>query len=91
LTYIEAAANGLPLLCRQDPCLCEVVKDGVNGYEYTSEEEFLKRLDSILENAEWRKVAGEQSEKIAEGFDKEHYVDSVEDIYETVQHKIELL
>lgn len=24
LTYVEAAANGLPLLCRRDPCLDEV-------------------------------------------------------------------
>ena len=87
LTYIEAAANGLPLLCRQDPCLREVVKDGVNGYEYTSEEEFLKCLETILKNAAWREFAGRQSEKIAETFDKGHYVESVENIYETVQHK----
>ena len=35
LTYIEAAANGLPLLCRKDDCLSGVIKEGVNGYEYT--------------------------------------------------------
>ena len=33
LTYIEAAANGLPLLCRQDLCLKDVIAQGENGYE----------------------------------------------------------
>lgn len=84
LTYIEAAANGLPLLCRRDPCLTDVIKDGVNGYEYTTQEEFLSYLNEILTNPEWRKMAGEQSEKIAESFDKEHFVESIEDIYEEI-------
>ena len=84
LTYIEAAANGLPLLCRKDPCLNDVIKDGVNGYEYTNLEEFIERLNDILMNPEWRKSAGEQSEKIAEFFGKEHFVESVEDIYEEI-------
>ena len=84
LTYIEAAANGLPLLCRKDPCLDDVVKDGINGYEYTTKEEFIQHLNDILMNPEWRKSAGEQSEKIAESFDKEHFVESIEDIYEEI-------
>ena len=81
LTYIEAAANGLPLLCRKDPCLDAVIKDGINGYEYTSMEEFEEYLSDILMNPEWRKNAAQQSEKIAESFGKEHFVESVENIY----------
>ena len=84
LTYIEAAANGLPLLCRKDPCLDAVIKEGINGYEYTSLEEFEEYLNDILMNEEWRKAASEQSEKIAESFGKEHFVESVEMIYEEV-------
>lgn len=84
LTYIEAAANGLPLLCRKDPCLMDVIKDGVNGYEYTNLSGFLERLNDILMNPEWRKNASEQSERIAESFDKEHFVESIEDIYEEI-------
>jgi len=84
LTYIEAAANGLPLLCRKDPCLNDVIKDGINGYEYNNEKEFVEKLTDILMNAEWRKEASEQSEKIAESFGKEHFVESVETIYEEV-------
>ena len=84
LTYIEAAANGLPLLCRKDPCLNDVIKDGINGYEYNNLEEFVEKLTDILMNPEWRKEASEQSEKIAESFGKEHFVESIEDIYEEI-------
>ncbi len=84
LTYIEAAANGLPLLCRKDPCLNDIIQDGINGYEYTNCEEFEEYLKDILMNVEWRKAASEQSEKIAESFGKEHFVESVENIYEEV-------
>lgn len=84
LTYIEAAANGLPLLCRKDPCLTDVVKDGINGYEYTNFDEFMEYLNDILKNPEWRKNASEQSEKIAESFGKEHFVESIEEIYEEI-------
>ncbi|MBQ8592387.1 MAG: glycosyltransferase family 4 protein [Lachnospiraceae bacterium] len=85
LTYIEAAANGLPLLCRKDDCLTDVIQEGVNGYEYTSVEEFLNKLKLILENAEWRTSAGKHSIKIAETFDKSHFADTIEAIYESVK------
>ena len=31
LTYIEALAAGVPALCRADPCLCGVIREGENG------------------------------------------------------------
>ena len=85
LTYVEAAANGLPLICRKDPCLRGVLEEGINGYEYTSEEEFIRELQMVMENPEWRKHAGEESEKIAETFDKSHFVDAMENIYEELR------
>lgn len=81
LTYIEAIANGLPLLCRSDKCLQGVVQDGVNGYEYTSDEDFLDKLNIILNNPQWRINARLQSERIAENFGKSHFVDAMEDMY----------
>lgn len=85
LTYIEAAANGLPLLCRKDDCLSGVIKEGINGYEYTSQDEFLDELRVILENPEWRINAGKQSKKIAKSFDKSQFVEMMEAIYESVK------
>ncbi len=82
LTYIEAAANGLPLVCRQDPCLDDVIEEGVNGYEYTASDEFVQEINFILWNPDWRRLASHSSEKIAATFDKSHFAEVVEDIYE---------
>lgn len=84
LTYIEAAASGLPLLCREDLCLDDVIVQSENGYQYKSEEEFLTWLDSIVDNPEWRAAASKKSEEIAESFDKSVFGDSVEKIYKSV-------
>lgn len=82
LTYIEAAANGLPLLCRKDECLCDIIVDGENGYQYTSIEEFEEELNAIIADGDWRKNAGKKSKEIAETFDKSHFGDTMETIYE---------
>lgn len=84
LTYVEAAANGLPLLCRRDPCLDGVLVEGSNGWEYEAEDEFCQILDSILSNPECCHTAGAQSERIAASFDKSCFADKIEDIYEAV-------
>ncbi|MBP3702031.1 MAG: glycosyltransferase family 4 protein [Lachnospiraceae bacterium] len=82
LTYIEAAANGLPLVCREDPCLDDVIAEGVNGYEYTASDEFLKEISSVLKDQQWRDAASRSSEEIAATFDKSCFAEKVEDIYE---------
>ena len=84
LTYVEAAANGLPLLCRRDPCLDEVLVEGSNGYEYEAESEFCSILDTILQNPEWCKAAGAHSKEIAAIYDKGHFADQIEGVYEKV-------
>lgn len=84
LTYLEAAANGLPLLCRRDPCLDGVLVEGQNGWEYEAEEEFCGILDSILAHPDCCRTAGTQSEQIAAAFDKECFAEKIEQIYEEV-------
>ncbi len=84
LTYIEAAANGLPLLCRQDDCLADVLREGENGYEYTSAQEFLDAIDAMMEDNQWRQSAARRSEQIAAGFDKKNFGEAIESIYESV-------
>lgn len=84
LTYIEAAANGLPQICRKDPCLQDVILQGENGYEYTNEQEFLWALDAVLADPVWRAKAGKRSEEIAASFDKNTFGESVETIYKSV-------
>lgn len=84
LTYIEAAANGLPLLCRDDPCLQDVLIPGENGYAFRSEDDFYAALDILRSDPNLRARAGLRSREIADSFGKEHFGDSVEAIYDDV-------
>lgn len=84
LTYIEAAANGLPLLCRQDECLDEVLEEGRNGFEFTSSEEFLHAIDAMFHDPAWRNAASQRSEEIAAAYDKRAFGEAIENIYESV-------
>ncbi len=84
LTYIEAAANGLPLLCRQDDCLNDVLQAGENGYGYTSAQEFLDAIDAVMEDPDWRSAAGRRSQQIAAGFGRKAFGEAIEDVYESV-------
>lgn len=54
LTYLEALATGLPLLCRADPAIEDVVTDGVNGYAYTTPEQFIARMTDMLTDPDLR-------------------------------------
>lgn len=84
LTYIEASANGLPLLCRQDICLQGVIEKGLNGYEYETPEEFYCYLKTMLEDENWCKKAEKHSERNMACFDKNQFADNIEAIYNSV-------
>ncbi|HBT59545.1 MAG TPA: glycosyltransferase family 4 protein [Acholeplasmataceae bacterium] len=50
LTYFEALANGIPVICRKDECLANVVKDGVNGWQYETFEQFNEQVAEVLDH-----------------------------------------
>lgn len=81
LTYVEAAANGLPLVCRSDLCLKEILKPGENGYEYTCKNDFLQKIDIFLADDALRKKAGIRSKEVADRFDKRHFGCAIEEVY----------
>ena len=60
----------------------DVIREGENGYQYTTKEEFLKKLKIIMDNEEWRKNAAKCSERIAKEFDKSKFAETIESIYE---------
>ena len=82
LTYIEAAANGLPLVCREDPCLDGVIAPGENGFTYTSPDEYLDEMDKVLADPDWCVCAGQKSEQIAAAFGKEQFAQNIQAVYE---------
>lgn len=50
LTFIEAMACGLPLLCRRDPSLADVVVEGRTGWQFESAAQFAACLDALLDD-----------------------------------------
>ena len=86
LTYIEALSSGLPLLCRKDPCLDDVVDEGVNGCLFTNEEEFKTGLNTILKLINSKDYDREKIAMSANKFSRECFASSLEEIYlETIQ------
>lgn len=85
LTYIEAMATGVPLLVRKDPCLEDVVINGINGYAYTNETSFAETLDLLLNlNEDDYKHLSDEARRSAERYSVEHFASSVVGIYETL-------
>lgn len=83
MTYAEALAGGIPLLCRRDGCLEQVVADGENGWQYDDREDFLGRIQEwkgMSEDAKGRMQdkAGDSAEKFSSG----NFAGRVEKIYE---------
>ncbi|WP_423189867.1 glycosyltransferase family 4 protein [Alkalibacterium sp. f15] len=83
LTYIEALANGVPALCREDPCLENVIVDGVNGWKYQSFEQFREKLNAILDNEGLREHLSENArESVKYNYSSTEFAKNVEQIYQ---------
>lgn len=82
LTYMEAMASGLTLLCRKDDALDGVVEFGRNGFTYESKEDFIITLNNLMNNARVRKTVGENARKsVYEKYSVETFVNDCEKIY----------
>lgn len=84
LTYIEAMAVGLPLMAYPDPCLDGVLKNQVNGFVFTDEEEFARGLESLMSDFQSYEKISENAIKTAEEFSSEKFMDTLLDLYENV-------
>lgn len=81
LTYIEAAASGLPLICRKDACLYGVLEEGGNGFSYQDIYRFAKYIRTYVTDDAWLQQAGKHSEKVAGKYNTNLFGKAVEGIY----------
>ena len=81
LTYIEALSCGLPVICRADPCLDGIVKDGFNGFEYNDCEEFCSSVFKVIDNAELSKYMSQNAKLLSEEFSNEKFAAKVYALY----------
>ncbi|AXH98169.1 glycosyltransferase family 4 protein [Ornithinimicrobium avium] len=77
LTYLEALASGVPVLCRDDPSVDGVVVDGHNGRRYQTPEEFTRTLRDLLHDAGLRRRWSEGAVQTAAGFGRDTFVDAI--------------
>lgn len=85
LTYIEAAASGLPLLCRQDQCLQGVLYHDKNGYAYESVEELVQYAQQMVDNPFFRQRAKIYNKSVAQKYDTETFGKNISACYEKAE------
>lgn len=83
LTYIEAMAAGLPMLCKKDRCLDDLIIDGCNGWQFTSEAEFEDRVRYLYFNSSLRREMGDFSATHVRKFSTQHFAEHMEELYRT--------
>ena len=81
LTYVEALAAGVPALCRADPCLNGVIRDGENGWQFRDFSDFMSKLETFRAHPELRRALSEQAAASARDYSAEEFARRVEAIY----------
>ncbi|MBQ7718386.1 MAG: glycosyltransferase [Clostridia bacterium] len=81
MSYLEALAQWLPLLCRADDALNGVLEHNYNGMIYHLQEEFSDFAYKILSDDGLRKNMGQKSLEKAEEFSSDAFADSIMNLY----------
>lgn len=84
LTYIEALANEVPIVCRRDECLKLLLKEGYNGFTYENDEEFLEKINYLFENEDKYKAMKANTIPSIAPYSSELFGETVEALYEKV-------
>ncbi|MEG0773288.1 glycosyltransferase family 4 protein [Clostridium sp.] len=85
LTYVEALSCGLPVLCKYDQCIDNVIVNTYNGYAYRTKEEFINEALKILNDAAYRNKLSQNALSKAKEFSKEVFGEKVSEQYELVK------
>ena len=84
LTYIEALASGMPIVCKKDKCLDGVIEKGVNGFVFGNEKEFIESVLLILNNRVLMNKMRKSSLEKSDDFSKEEFGLRVEGLYKKI-------
>ncbi|MBR5871047.1 MAG: glycosyltransferase [Clostridia bacterium] len=87
LTYVEALACGLPLVCRNDPALDGVVSNGLGGYRYENCGEFCNYISRILDTPPLLESMRAENLSIVHKFSKEQFAENIAQLYERLYRK----
>jgi 1,2-diacylglycerol 3-alpha-glucosyltransferase len=83
-TYIEALSSGLPVICKWDRCIDNLIIDGVTGFTYKDEKEFVNALINITTNKELEKIMKVNINNTLNEYSIENFGQRVFNIYNNV-------
>ena len=82
MTYAEVLAGGVPLLCRKDDCLKEVIVEDKNGWQYENVSMYIECIQKWKEFSEDEKRnIRNTAVKTADQFSSESFAKQVEQVY----------
>lgn len=84
LTYLEAQAAGLPIVCRRDDCLANVVIDGENGWQYNRFEEFASYVGQLMKPELREKMGKSAHDHMVVNYSAEAFAKKILTIYEQI-------
>ena len=84
LTYFEALAAGVPVLCLRDSCVDGVVENGVNGWQYEDGADFAARLSAFCGDSGLRRRMRQAALASSEQFSAEAFGRAAEALYRSV-------
>jgi len=87
LTYIEALASGVPVVAKKDPCLNDIIFNGVNGYQFEGRDDIIGCVDRVLFSEGHRESLSEGAKRTSHAFSAEHFAQSVESCYNDLLFK----
>lgn len=81
LTYIEALASGLPVVCRYDEAVEGLIVNGFNGYMYRNKDEFKKSIKSLLNKNDDAQELRIKAKNSVERFSLNVFASDIERLY----------
>lgn len=81
LTYIEALASGLPVVCRYDEAVEGLISNGFNGYMYRNKDEFKQSLKALLNKSDNIGELRIKAKSSVERFSLDVFASEVERLY----------
>lgn len=81
LTYIEALASSLPVVCRYDSCVDGLIVNNETGFAYTNAQEFTSYMTRIFYDNELRQRLSAGAIKKAEEYSSENFGLNISNVY----------
>lgn len=84
LSFLEAMAASLPMVCIEDPALAGVVENGVNGFTYRDTEGFVSAVKRLLDDDKLYQDMRMQARTMVERFSDDACMNQMLELYESL-------